>query len=284
MTFVGKILVFLIMVFALVFLGISTVVFMTEKDWKAAKEAETKKVSKLQSELANSKSEIQKVQSDLAAAKTAFQTETKAKDQQIATLEAETKTAQDQGTKANTALGVAEQNAKIALEEADSKRKEVEQLRSQKSDVEKQANEYKLRQTELNDKIRELERAKETLEKNTTDLRERNARLSTALRSHGLSDDPSSYAAIESPPAVEGEVTKVKDNKLVQLSIGSDDGLVPGHEVFLFRTKPRPEYIGKIKILSVDPDQAVGQVIGSTIQGKKIQEGDLVSSTIRPRG
>jgi hypothetical protein len=283
MTFVGKILVILIMVFALVFLGISTVVFTTEKDWKAAKEAESKKVQKLQGDLANAKSEIQKVQTDLTAAKAAFQAETAAKDQHIATLDAETKAAQDQAQKANTALGVAEQNAKIALEEADSKRKEVEQLRTQKADVEKQANEYKLRQTELNDKIRELERANETLNNNAKDLRDRTARLATALRSHGLSDDPTAYAAIESPPVVEGEVTRVKSNK-VELSIGSDDGLVPGHELYLFRTKPRPEYIGKIKIMSTGPDQAVGQVIGTTVQGKKIQEGDLVSSTIRPRG
>jgi len=70
------------------------------------------------------------------------------------------------------------------------------------------------------------------------------------------------------------------------LTIGSDDGLAPGHELFLFRTKPRPEYLGKIRVTTVDPDQAVGVVVGNTIQGKKIKEGDSVSSTIRggPRG
>jgi uncharacterized protein involved in exopolysaccharide biosynthesis len=282
MTFVGRILVFTILIFALVMLGISTVVFTTEKNWKAAKEAEAKRVSELQTKLTAAQTDVKKVEADLAAARAAAAAETKARDQEIAKLEAETKTAQDQATQANTALGVAEQNAKIALEEADSKRKEVEQLRQQRADVEKQANEYKLRQTELNDKIRELERAKETLENNTKDLRERTARLATALRSHGLSDDPSAYAAIESPPAVEGEVVRVRGNR-VELSIGSDDGLVPGHEIYLFRTKPRPEYLGKVKIMSVDPDRAVGQVIGRTVQGKKIQEGDLVSSTIRPR-
>ena len=34
MTFVGKILVIVIMAFALIFLGISTVVFTTAKNWK----------------------------------------------------------------------------------------------------------------------------------------------------------------------------------------------------------------------------------------------------------
>ena len=90
---------------------------------------------------------------------------------------------------------------------------------------------------------------------------------------------------MDAPPSgLNGEVTKVdKFNKQLELSIGSDDGLVPGHELYLYRTKPRAEYLGKIKVLSVDPDQAVAKVIGTTIQGKKIQEGDIVSSTIRPR-
>jgi hypothetical protein len=81
-----------------------------------------------------------------------------------------------------------------------------------------------------------------------------------------------------------GEVKRVDpSNRRVEITIGSDDGLVPGHELYLFRTTPRPEYLGKITIISVDPDQSVGRVNGTTFQGKKIQEGDIVSSTIKPR-
>ena len=56
-----------------------------------------------------------------------------------------------------------------------------------------------------------------------------------------------------------------------------------GHELYIFRTTPRPEYIGKVAIVTVDPDQAVAKVIGNTYQGKKIKEGDIVSSTIKPQ-
>ena len=61
------------------------------------------------------------------------------------------------------------------------------QLRDQKSAVEKQANEFKLRQAELNDRIRELERVLETATKNNADLRERVAKFSTLLRQNGIS-------------------------------------------------------------------------------------------------
>ncbi len=74
------------------------------------------------------------------------------------------------------------------------------------------------------------------------------------------------------------------DNLRVVLSIGSDDGLVAGHELELYRSDPVPEYLGRVRIETVDPDRAVAAVInGKTIQGKKIQEGDRVSSQIRPR-
>jgi len=104
------------------------------------------------------------------------------------------------------------------------------------------------------------------------------------LRQNGLSDDITAVKGLASPPAVQGEVARV-DSKgtQVEITIGSDDGLVSGHELFVFRTQPLPQYLGKIRILSVDPDQAVGQVIGRTVNGIKIKEGDIVSSTIRPR-
>ena len=59
-------------------------------------------------------------------------------------------------------------------------------LRQQKSAVEKQANEYQLRQADLNDKIRELERMLDTATKNNSDLRDRVAKFTTLLQSKGI--------------------------------------------------------------------------------------------------
>ena len=93
-------------------------------------------------------------------------------------------------------MGIAQTNAKTALDEADARRKETDLLRDQKSAVEKQANEFKLKQAELNDKIRELERILETATKNNADLRERVAKFSALLRQNGLSDDISQIKGI----------------------------------------------------------------------------------------
>ena len=84
---------------------------------------------------------------------------------------------------------------------------------------------------------------------------------------------------------MQGEVARVDDqNRRFEITIGSDDGLAPGHELSIYRTEPPAEYLGRPSGISTDPDRAVIRVIGSTVQGKKVKEGDLVSSTIRPRG
>jgi hypothetical protein len=284
MTFVGRILVLVITALALVFLGVSTVVFTTASNWKEAKEAETKKVNTLQNDVRDLAAQQDALKNQHVAEVATQKAAVKREQEKVTGLEADIKRSTDEITQSRTALEVAQQNAKLALDEATARKSETDLLRDQKSAVEKQSNEFKLRQTELNDKIRELSRMLETATHNNTDLRERVAKFSTLLRQNGLSDDISAIKGLESPPTVQGEVARVDaQNKSVEITIGSDDGLVPGHELFLYRVKPSPEFLGKIKILSVDPDQSVGRVIGTTIQGKKIKEGDIVSSTIRPR-
>jgi len=283
MTFVGKILVLVITAFALVFLGVSTVVFTTAVNWKQETEKQKKIVQKLQGETNTLKSEIGGFEKDKTAAETAHKEAVKQQEAKVARLEADIETSRKEKSDALTELQVAQQNAKLALEESSARKQETDLLREQKGEVEKQANEFKLRQTELVDKIRELSRMLETATNNGTDLRDRVARFQTLLRRNGLSDDIATVKGTDTPPSVEGEVARVDDNKSVELTIGSDDGLVPGHELYLYRIKPRPEFLGRIKIISVDPDQSVGRIIGATIQGKKIKEGDIVSSTIRPR-
>lgn len=284
MTFVGKILVGLITAFALLFLGISTVVFTANTNWKQATAKEKEKVGALKKTLDDANSAKEAAEKAAEQAKGDHKLRTDELNNQITQLTAQMKTSQDQATQAQNALGLTQKNMQLALDEATAKKAETDTLREQKAEVEKQANAFKLKQTELLDKIRELERQTETLKSNEKDLRDRAARLSTLLRRAGLPDNVEGVSASDAPPPVEGQVKRVdKGNSTLELSIGSDDGLAAGHELFLFRMHPRPEYLGKIRILNVDSDQAVAKVIKGTISGKKVQEGDIVSSTLRPR-
>ena len=208
MTFVGKILVIAIMAFSLLFLGISTVVFTTAKNWKVATEEQKKKVGELTKKLSDAQAAVQASQKDLDAAKVNFGALQAQLDNRIKLLEDENKRSQDSITTARGKVVTFEESANVALKEAEARRDETFKLRDQKSAVEKQANEFKLRQAELNDRIRELERVLETATKNNSDLRERVAKFSTLLRQNGLSDDISQLKGMESPPPVTGEVRR----------------------------------------------------------------------------
>jgi hypothetical protein len=284
MTFVGKILVIVIMAFSLLFLGISTVVFTSSKNWMTATKDEQKKVEDLKKKLQDAQAVSDAAKKGLEDAKAAFAEETKVLSQRLTSIDSENKQHIEEETNARKELVAAQETAKSTLDEVTAKREQTNLLRQQLSAVEKQANEFKLRQAELNDKIRELERILESATKNNSDLREKVAKFSTLLRQNGLSDDISQIKGLESPPPVVGAVTRIDPtNHVLEASIGSDDGLVVGHQLYIFRTTPRPEYVGKATIVTVEPDQSVLKVVGNTYQGKKIKEGDVVSSTIKPR-
>ena len=260
-------------------------VFSTATDWKAETAEEQAKVSELQKKQSDALGAIEASKKELATAKAQHEAAKKQLDDQIAVPGSGSGPALGEMTEARKALEVASQTAKTSLDQALALRNETELLREQKSAVEKQANEFKLRQTELNDRIRELERMLETATNNAKDLRERVARLTSVVREAGLSETASPGAGAESAPPVQGEIARVDaQNRQFEITIGSDDGLAVGHQLFLYRTQPRAEYLGKATVISTDPDRSVIRVIGTTVQNKKVKEGDIVSSTIRPRG
>ena len=65
---------------------------------------------------------------------------------------------------------------------------------------------------------------------------------------------------------------------LMQISLGSDEGLQRGHTLELFRLSP-PAYLGRVKVIEVNPKDAVAQPVGQ-LNGKP-SKGDKVASQIR---
>ena len=281
MTFVGKILVILIMAFSLVFLGVSTVVFSTATNWKTKSEAQKAELAKVSSKNSDLDARVKDAQSKLDSAKAEHAKLVADRENRIKDLEKKSKDSDDQATAARSQLELAQQNAKVALAEATARKTETDILNGTLNSAQDQANLFNKQNIDLTDRIRILERQKATAEQNAKDLRNSNAKLMAFVRGKGLNPgnldalDPNSVA-----PQVEGRVKEVNaKNTSVEITIGSNDGLSVNQEFFLFRTEPRPEYLGKVKIVATYPEKAVADVIGTTVNRKKIQEGDIVSST-----
>jgi multidrug efflux pump subunit AcrA (membrane-fusion protein) len=283
MTFLGKILVILNMALSLVFLGVTTVAFTTSANWKAETEKQKAQVAGLTKKVSSAEANTAAIQTQLNTAKANFETTAKEKDTEIAGLKADNDRSQKELTEARTALTDAQTNAKLATDESQARTADLALVRDQLSAQVDQGNKLKIQQTELNTTILTLQRALEVAERNAKSLRETSWKFASLLRKHGLPTDLTGVAATEPVPDVEGKVLKVDDkNKGIEVSLGSNDGLVEGQEFFLYRTDP-PEYLGKVRITATDPNQAVAIVIGNTVNGKKIKEGDNVASTLRSK-
>jgi RNA polymerase sigma factor (sigma-70 family) len=120
-------------------------------------------------------------------------------------------------------------------------------------------------------------------------------RLVRALQKDGREDasrrvsaDPGATPVGPPPPGVKGVVRKVNDRTgRVEIDLGLDDGLTRGQELAVYRADRNSqspwegEYLGRIRILGTNPDDAFAKVI-ELIEGKQIREGDLVSARTPP--
>ncbi|TWU32817.1 hypothetical protein [Novipirellula artificiosorum] len=79
------------------------------------------------------------------------------------------------------------------------------------------------------------------------------------------------------PPDRNGTVLVInRPKKLVEVSIGYDDGLRKGHRLEVTR---QGRYVGKLEVLKVEPDHSVAAILPDYSQGT-IQENDRVDTTL----
>ena len=268
MTIVGKILVFLNLVFSLVVGGLVLMVYLTRTNWEDAylkKEAQYKAAEADRTQqAANLEAAKKEFDEKLAAA-------TKQRDdalKETATAKADKKRLSeelealkhDDRKKAadNTTLQTASDVRKDQVRELE---KTNQDLREEKLEVIKERNDERkariqadverrtalARNVELEAKLQEMSREL---------IRNRSGTSgSFVVRKRGDENPP--------PDNVEGRVKEVDPEEgLVKLSIGSDAGLQAGHTLKVFRLHPIPDqskFLGTIEILSVRPHEAVGR-------------------------
>jgi chromosome segregation ATPase len=173
MTFVGKILVIVVMALSLIFLGLSAVTVSTAKNWKAAIENEQKTIKDLTKKLADAKGQVDIAGKTLEDAKSQFDTEKKTLDTRNAGIQDEISRDNVQINSTRTQWAAAHETSKGVMLEVAAKRTQINELRARIAAIQKQSLEFKKHQTELTDLIRETERLLETVQQNQSDLQGR---------------------------------------------------------------------------------------------------------------
>lgn len=284
MNFVGKMLLIFTMMFSLIFVGLASVVFLTAKNYKA-------EVDKLSAEVKKAKEATnateQQVAAAIAATKAADQKRVEAEKDlngQIETLNDGRNQLESQRKDFDTQRAVMQQSMEVAQSERELRIQETNVLRDALKKTQVDANKLQMDMTERNAIIAEQSKKIAVLDRQGRELRNKLRGAMGYLQKLGYSVSEQELLGISAPPDVPGIITQVDpSNKKAQISLGSDDGILPGHVLQIYRKNP-PEFLGELKITIVEPDSAVGEVVGGkTNLGKRMQEGDNVSSTI-PRG
>jgi len=271
MTLVGKIFTMLILVFSILFMAFAMMVFATHKNWKTAAGTLQTQLAAANTALKDAKDTIERQQTDIAreqaarkAALAALQVRVTQAENRLAAKEKELgdlTAAHSQSTEA----------AKVAQDRLATLEKETGDLRNTLKTERQRLDKMFLNVVDLTDKLNQAESLRQNLDEVNRQAMQQMSQMKMVLDRNGLAPD-SLVAHI--PPKVEGEVVNVSEKDLLEISIGSDDGLKPGHKLDVYRGN---QYLGRIVVKKTDPDKAVGQVMRELQRGQ-IKRGDRVTT------
>jgi hypothetical protein len=204
-------------------------------------------------------------------------------EQQVSTLQAEV-------DKSNGLLMVSKENYekletanKKVMDEAKERAQEADLFKQQNKDLNNQIASYQDRVFNLEDQLFNQQTDAKSAADKQKNLLVKVAYLQDVIRREGINEQEA-LAKDEPPPAVSGKVlnTRPADRsgpELVEISIGSNDGLSTGHKLQVYSLKGKGQFLADIKIVYVDDDRAVGEVVLKTKNGQ-IQRGDDVTTKL----
>lgn len=289
MSFLGKVLIVVQLLLSVLFMCAAGAVFVRHTNWRDKANELQAAIDSAQTSHANEVAELNK-QIDLRtqerdAEKNRADAEVGERqrlERQVATLTQETNTLNQQ---LQRQTGIAE----VKANEAEFRQAEAEKQRVQNESLHAALEEQVKLNVQLRDENHNQALAYEELIAQHDALLEQVAFLEKVVRQHNLETDPRAVADLsEPPPPVEGIVVdtrkdKTNRTKFAHISIGEDDGLRVGHVLDVYRSAAynngQAQYLGKIRIVYVTSDEAVGMVIESAKNGI-IEKGDNVTTKL----
>jgi len=265
MNLVGKIFVLLILVMSVVFMAFSVMVYATHKNWREVIEGAPGQTG-LKAQLSDAKNQVGNLQNQLKKLQEDTQTETQARTTRLAQLQTDfsnLKTDRDtlvnQLADLNTRTREALEDGKIAQDMLDEKLKEIDRLRTEIQQAHEDRDQRFKDAVALTDKLHRAEGEAEHLKAYTDSLTRLVAVYRDAADRLGVDIN---QPVDNIPPKLDGVVLASRSDGLIEISIGSDDGLRTGHQAYVYRRQngqSRP--IAKIEVVKVTPDKSVGKVI-----------------------
>jgi hypothetical protein len=290
MNTIGKILVILNFVFALVVGGFLVIDLATRTNWKTAYDNLKREMDVLKASRESSNIVLQQ---QVNASKAVFNENDELK-RKIVDTEALAKVNEDELTRKiadyELKLKGSDQTLQKSLAEQERLKTELvdrnNTLKEREKtvvDTEAERNKYRAEAIAQEQRSKALQDRNEQL----VDELQRKALDLARLQEGGAGKTAASplirSTAQENPPAakVRGKVEKVDatEPSLVQLSLGTDQGVNQNNTLYAYRLSPRVEYLGIIRVVEAHPHHSVGRLVN--LPGgirHALREGDVVSS------
>ena len=282
MNLVGKIFVVLILVMSLVFMAFAVAVYTTHRNWRDAVlnpengyQARLKKATDENKELTTLRDSLQ----------TTLEKEKKNRRDAVAKVEnelEELKKQRDLDQKKLDGLTKSEREAVAtmqALQAAEGNlRKETEVIRDQARKAQQDRDEAMKRVVETTDRLQQSALDVKSVRARNKELVDDLAKFKEVLRRFNLNPNRD-YSDV--PPEVEGIVLASMGNGVIEISIGSDDGLNKGHQLEVYRiAEGISKYLGRVEVIQTDKNKAVCKVVPGMQKGA-IQVNDRVASKLK---
>jgi hypothetical protein len=263
MTALGKVLVFVNLLFSLLTAGFIITVFITRTNWKAKFDEAANEVKVARQELDAERGSRQRAVADLLKQVKTAQGETEAVKGQLATAEADLKTEKLERQRLTSTSETDKTNTGFQQQEL--KRLQDERANLMNQIARRDTDLLNLRHdvTVFRDKATASDIAYQSAQRRNEQLL---AQLETVnrqiaqLKASGASGGGLTANRTPPPDDVRGRIEELIPNtNLARISVGSDVGVTRGTSLDIFRLAPEPVYLGTIEITNAEPKQAVGR-------------------------
>ncbi|MGD0899251.1 MAG: hypothetical protein ABR915_15550 [Thermoguttaceae bacterium] len=287
MNLVGKIFTVFIFLMSVVFMSFTLAVYAVQKNWRLVADNSNPTAALpegLKQQLEKSKKETKEKEEQKQSLDKQCKTEKDRQDKVLAQLETENQLLLKERTSDNEKIATLENALRDAVATVKAAHETLFNLRAE---TDKAREDIKLAQAERDRAFKDVIRLTDEWHNAVAEQK----RLENAAKE--LADQLTKYRAIceyfkldensmtkEPPPGTSTRIVEVRPPDLVEIALGSDDGIRTGHTLFVIRpSSGGMKYVGKITVTDkISPDRAVCRVVPPP--AVPIERGDLVRAKL----
>jgi len=290
MNLIGKIFIVLILVMSLMFMGFTVVVYRTHTNWyevvklSPADASQAGKAPGLEYQLAKARQDASDLSLQLESIKQQTERLKAERDSTVARLETERSQLQGQyeelqndEARLKQQLSEAVAEVQVGRQTLSDKLNEIAQLRGEIEVAQTERDEHFKMMVAASDELYQVQNELVRLNEKHLQLTENFARASMVLDRHDLD----AHEPVDGmPPKIDGVILASRESGLVEISLGSDDGLRRGNTLEVYRLSgATSKYLGRVEVVELSVDKSVAKVVPGYLKAA-IRKEDRVATRL----